>query len=84
MVKSDDPKGWSAEDIQWLNKLFDLVKKDHKINKTCIKTWLAERKAKIIDATQVQKRMHPQPQAWIKLLDRVKTMAVATRWQVQT
>jgi hypothetical protein len=40
------------------------------LHKTFIKkTWLAKRKAKIIGATQAQKRKHPQPQPQIELLD---------------
>jgi Zn-finger protein len=46
------------------NKLFDVVKKNHnKTNKTSTKTWLAKRKANIIDVTQARKRKHSQPQA---------------------
>jgi hypothetical protein len=65
MGKSSDPKGWSAEDIQWLNELFNMVvKKVCKANETFIKkTWLAERKAKSLNATQARERKHPQPQA---------------------
>jgi hypothetical protein len=40
------PKGWSAESIQQFNELFNMVKKDHKANKTCMNTWLVEIKKK--------------------------------------
>jgi hypothetical protein len=43
-----------------VNKLFEVVKKNcNKADKTFIKTWLAERKANIIDVTPAQKRKHP-------------------------
>jgi hypothetical protein len=51
--------GWSAEAIQRFNKLFNTVKKDRKANKTFINTWLAERKAKSMNATEGRKRKLP-------------------------
>jgi hypothetical protein len=46
-----------------VNKLFDAANVNHnKAIKTLIKTRLAYRKANIKDATQTQKRTHPEPQ----------------------
>ena len=68
-VKINDPKGWSAEGIQRFNELYDLVKIDRKAHKGFIKSWLAERRAKLLNGTQALKRKQPQPQARIELMD---------------
>ncbi len=69
-VKNNDPKGWSAEGIERFNQLYDMVKKDRKENKGFIKSWLTERRAKLLNGTQARrKRKRPQPQARIELMD---------------
>ena len=54
----------------------DVVKKNHnKAKKTFIKTWLAEWKVNVKDATQTWERKNLQPKAWIKLLDSMNKVA---------
>jgi hypothetical protein len=69
MIKNKDPKGWSAKGIKRYNKLFDIVKKDRKTQKTFTINRLAKRKAKLLDAVQTRKQKLPQQQAQIELLD---------------
>jgi hypothetical protein len=45
------------------------VKKDQKANKGFIKSWLKEKRARLLHGTQARKRKQPQPQASIELLD---------------
>jgi hypothetical protein len=59
-AKNNDFKGWSVEGIKWFNTLFaTLAEEDHQANTSFTKSRLAERKAKLISATQAQKRKHP-------------------------
>ena len=57
----------------------NVVKKNHnKAKKTfIIKTWPAEWKANVKDATQTWERKNLQPKAWIKLLDSMNKVASA-------
>jgi hypothetical protein len=66
--KNNDPKGWSALGIKRYNKLFEIVRKDRKTHKTFTVTWLAKRRAKLLEAVQTRKRKRPQEQDRIELL----------------